>query len=319
MVNLVGAPCHLKSDSRSDQDPTKVTPAVAFFCGRSSVVNLGQAPSGAGEGRRSSLERTDHYRWTLLHTCSRSVCGVISIAHRSVLRCCETLELCKNHPKNDRMANVPVKPTMCAFISSLMLRILCVPRARQDACSSLSKKPSPAKRRPPAGMALPLHQGSTPRSPSFHLHQEPSLLRRACRATACGSYGWLLPTPFDQTGSSLALSCSGSQESDRAFACSLSAAAVFQLRQHFCGCGSVVNPCLWSWRRWSPPWKVLMTAILSSCKVSLKIEAAKPSVSGRCSLVTAWFCACVSGDDHPIEEVRHDAGRACPGASFRAI
>ena len=25
---------------------------------------------------------------------------------------------------------------------------------------------------------------------------EPSLSRRACRATACGSYGWLLPTPF---------------------------------------------------------------------------------------------------------------------------
>ena len=81
---LVGAPCHLKSDSRSDQDPTKVTPAVALFCGRSSVVDLGQAPSGAGEGRRSSLERTDHYQWTLLQTCSRSVCGFISIAHRSV-------------------------------------------------------------------------------------------------------------------------------------------------------------------------------------------------------------------------------------------
>ena len=50
-----------------------------------------------------------------------------------------------NHPKNDRMANVTVKPTMCAFISSVMLRILCVPRARQDACSSLSKKQVPLR------------------------------------------------------------------------------------------------------------------------------------------------------------------------------
>ena len=35
-----------------------------------------------------------------------------------------------------------------------------------------------------------------PRSPSFQLHQEPSWSRRACRTTACGSYGWLLPTLF---------------------------------------------------------------------------------------------------------------------------
>ena len=48
------------------------------------------------------------------------------------------------------------------------------------------------------------------------------------------------PTPFDQTGSSFTLSCSRSQESDRAFACSLSAAAVFQLNRARISAGASV-------------------------------------------------------------------------------
>ena len=81
---LVGAPCHLKSDSRSDQDPTKVTPAVALFCGRSSVVDLGQAPL--------VLEKVAAPPWNVLittdgHSCRhvREACAALSpFAHRSV-------------------------------------------------------------------------------------------------------------------------------------------------------------------------------------------------------------------------------------------
>ena len=59
----------------------------------------------------------------------------------------------------------------------------------------------------------------------------------------------------------------------------------------------------------SAPWKVLITAIPSSCRISLNREAASTSLSGRRSFVTACFCH-HSWGHHPILDVRHDVERA---------
>ena len=117
------------------------------------------------------------------------------------------------------------------------------------------------------------------------------LVRHAFRASA------------DNAGSSLAFfflcffGILQSQESDRAFACSLPTAAVFQFlpgldkgsaapafsREQQCSqCESGFLLC---WRRWPHPCVVLITAMPSSCKMSLTNEAAKPR--GLRSPVTA--------------------------------
>ena len=85
-----------------------------------------------------------------------------------------------------------------------------------------------------------------------------------------------------------------------------------QPRQHICGCGkkkSIKVPLVLA-KVDSHPWKVLITAIPSSCMGSPSKEAAGPSFSGTKSSVTAWFSVVVPGLTHPIVEVRHDARRA---------
>ena len=54
-------------------------------------------------------------------------------------------------------------------------------------------------------------------------------------------------------------------------------------------CSRSESGSLWCWRRWPLPWKVLITAIPSSFKMSLNNEAAGSSFSERTSPVTAWF------------------------------
>ena len=68
----------------------------------------------------------------------------------------------------------------------------------------------------------------------------------------------------------------------------------------------------------SAPWKVLIKAIPSSCRISLNREAASTSLSGRRSLVTACFCH-HSWGRHPILDVRHDVGRAPSGRVLECL
>ena len=125
------------------------------------MVDLGQASSGAGECRRS-FKRTDHYRWSLLADMFEKRVRLYPRSHIEVFAMLRNVRVV-HEPSQARMngKRVPVTPTMCASTSLLMSRLLCARRATQDACNSPSKKTSSNKRRPPAGMALPIHETCT--------------------------------------------------------------------------------------------------------------------------------------------------------------
>ena len=85
--------------------------------------------------------------------------------------------------------------------------------------------------------------------------------------------------------------------------CSYQDSAQAQPRQHICGCGKKSRSRFLGLAKvGSPSWKVLITAIPSSCMGSLSKEAADPSFSGTNSSVTAWFSSSFLGS--PIRSLR---------------
>ena len=109
------------------------------------MVDLGQASSGAGECHRS-LERADHYRWTLLADMFEKRVRLYLHSHIEVFAMLRNVRVA-HEPSQARMngKRVTITATMCASTSSLMSRLLCALCAMQDACNSPSKKTSSNK------------------------------------------------------------------------------------------------------------------------------------------------------------------------------
>ena len=124
------------------------------------MVDLGQALSGAGECRRS-LERVDHYQWTLLTDMFEKRVRCCLHSHIEVFAMLRKVRVV-HEPSQARMngKRVPVTPTHLPLLHSY--RDFCVLGARRKMCAI-----RPARRQAPTRTTSSGH-GSTPSPPALN-------------------------------------------------------------------------------------------------------------------------------------------------------